>query len=233
MHQGLGIHHSTTVHWKLKAILKLRMFPLRLTFCNFQFYPLAKFKTSISILFLYSGPMDIWRGLLYFSEASFLKVETVPVIVNQGWFCLPRDTGPCLETFTIVAPGKGDGPGIQWAEAKEAAGCTGQPPAPPTKNQLVYNVHSAEAEKPWSRGGDFHQQQGLHVLCMCCGVPLSLKSGCHEQSQYSGVPYTNGRSLVHPLPPCPPQLNTDRGHPGAQDTYTPSKSRVGGENVFP
>lgn len=130
MHQGLGIHHSTTVHWKLKAILKLRMFPLRLTFCNFQFYPLAKFKTSISILFLYSGPMDIWRGLLYFSEASFLKVETVPVIVNQGWFCLPRDTGPCLETFTIVAPGKGDGPGIQWAEAKEAAGYTGQPPAP-------------------------------------------------------------------------------------------------------
>lgn len=34
------------------------------------------------------------------------------------------------------------------------------PPPPATKNQQVYNVSSAEAEKPWSRGGDFCQWQG-------------------------------------------------------------------------
>lgn len=33
--------------------------------------------------------------------------------------------------------------------------------APTTKNQPVYTVSSAEAEKLWSRGGDFCQWQGF------------------------------------------------------------------------
>lgn len=140
---------------------------------------------------------------------------------------MPRDIGPYLKTFTVVTSEKGDGAGIQWAEAKEAAGCTGQPPSrprspPPPQQRINWSTMSVvlnEAEKLWSRGVDFHQQQGLHVLCRCCGVPLSRKSGCHKKSQYSCVPYTNGRRLIHPLPPCPPQLNTDRGPP--QESKTP------------
>ena len=35
------------------------------------------------------------------------------------------------------------------------------------QSHLIYNDGSAAVEKLWSGGGDFHQQQGLCVLCMC------------------------------------------------------------------
>lgn len=74
---------------------------------------------------------------------------------------MPRDTGECKETFFVVTTGKGDGTGIQWEElVKDSASCLTMCKTvsrPLTKNIWPTNVSSAEVEKLWFKGDDFHQ----------------------------------------------------------------------------
>ena len=64
----------------------------------------------------------------------------------------------------MVIIGNGDAIDIQGAEVRNAAKCLTMHKTACYNSHLIYNDSGAAVEKLWSRGGYFHQQQGLYPL---------------------------------------------------------------------